>query len=104
MELLLRCYLIIAVTLATVAQDESAIEYGVDISFPMHHASVSTNYPWLPHNVDKSKPTPNQYQGMPIQPLGNKQAAFEDYMQGCVDYYNKNANGKGDRCTWNEAE
>ena len=32
-------------------------EYGVDFSYPMHRATVSTNYAWLPHNLDHEKNT-----------------------------------------------
>jgi prolyl 4-hydroxylase len=63
----------------------------------MHHSSVSTNYPWLPHNVDPTLPVPDEYKNMPIQPLGNKQKLYEDYMQSCVDHYDK-IRGKGERC------
>ncbi len=73
------------------------VEYGVDISYPMHQAGVSTNYPWLPHNVDPSIPVPPEYEGMPIQPLGNRQAVFDEYMAGCVERY-------GDVCFRNERD
>jgi prolyl 4-hydroxylase len=59
----------------------------------MHHASVSTNYPWLPHHsnnnradVSSTSSTPVEYRNMPIQPLGNIQARYEHYMQGCINY------------------
>jgi hypothetical protein len=52
--------------------------YGADISWPMQHDRVSTNYPWLPHNVDpENNPIPVEYIGMPLQPLGDRQKAFE---------------------------
>jgi len=58
--------------------------YGADISWPMQHDRVSTNYPWLPHNVDpENNPIPVEYIGMPLQPLGDRQKAFEEFMQGC---------------------
>mmetsp|Transcript_15567 Transcript_15567/g.21269 ORF Transcript_15567/g.21269 Transcript_15567/m.21269 type:complete len:527 (-) Transcript_15567:272-1852(-) len=64
--------------------------YGVDISFPIHREKVSTNYAWLPHNVDpENNPTPKEYEGMPIQPLGNKQAEYDKLIQGCVKHYGK---------------
>ena len=53
----------------------------------MHYGNVSTNYAWLPHNLDPSLPVPDQYKGMPVQPLGNKQKFHEDLIQGCVDHY-----------------
>lgn len=66
----------------------------------MHYEPVSTNYAWLPHNLDSSVPTPPEYEGMPIQPLGNMQQKYLDYMNGCVDYYGK----RGYRCWENEHE
>ena len=66
----------------------------------MHHESTSTNFAWLPHNVDPSIETPEEYKDMPIQPLGDMQAKYLKYMNGCVDYYKK----KGERCWWNERD
>jgi hypothetical protein len=79
---------------------EEPLEYGADISFPMMHDRVSTNYPWLPHNTDKSVETPEEYKDMPIQPLGDKQTFYENYMKGCIDQYED----KGHRCTDNERD
>ena len=64
----------------------------------MQHERVSTNYPWLPHNVDSSKAVPEYYQDMPIQPLGNMQRKHDEYMAGCREHYQKRAN----RCDQNE--
>lgn len=91
---------------ASVATDDTDYKYryGVDISFPMHHERVSINYPWLEHNVNSDIPTPPEYTDMPIQPLGNVQERYDDYMQGCVDYYNQYENPRGDRCWDNEIE
>jgi hypothetical protein len=52
---------------------EQPVEYGVDVSFPMHHSKTSDNYAWLPHNLDPSLPVPDRYKGMAVQPLGNRQ-------------------------------
>eukprot|EP00586_Coscinodiscus_wailesii_P008116 CAMPEP_0172522434 /NCGR_PEP_ID=MMETSP1066-20121228/293120_1 /TAXON_ID=671091 /ORGANISM="Coscinodiscus wailesii, Strain CCMP2513" /LENGTH=469 /DNA_ID=CAMNT_0013305433 /DNA_START=130 /DNA_END=1539 /DNA_ORIENTATION=+ len=66
----------------------SEIEYGVDVSFPMHHHSLSTNYPWLLHNADPANnPTPRHYRDMPLQPLGNRQKFYDDFMSGCRKHY-----------------
>lgn len=65
------------------------VEYGADVSFPMHYARVSDNYPWLEHNIDLSKPIPKEYREKPIQPLGNRQQFYEDFMQGCREHYGK---------------
>lgn len=63
----------------------------------MHHHSVSTNYPWLPHNQDPNILTPDRYKDMVIQPLGDVQARYEKFMKGCFAYY-ETTRGKGDRC------
>jgi len=61
--------------------------YGIDVSFPIHKR-ISTNYPWLPHNVDPTNnPTPKQYEDMPIQPLGNRQEAYNKHLTGCREFY-----------------
>eukprot|EP00573_Skeletonema_grethae_P003745 CAMPEP_0201693678 /NCGR_PEP_ID=MMETSP0578-20130828/6193_1 /ASSEMBLY_ACC=CAM_ASM_000663 /TAXON_ID=267565 /ORGANISM="Skeletonema grethea, Strain CCMP 1804" /LENGTH=527 /DNA_ID=CAMNT_0048179245 /DNA_START=141 /DNA_END=1724 /DNA_ORIENTATION=- len=65
--------------------------YGVDVSFPIHRTKISQNYAWLPHNVDPdNNPTPPEFEGMPIQYLGNKQAEYDAFMAGCEEKYNKN--------------
>jgi prolyl 4-hydroxylase len=71
----------------------------------MHHAHASTNYPWLPHNVDPSIETPEEYKDMPIQPLGDMEKKHADYMQGCVDFYTESGGPKkGKRCLDNERD
>jgi hypothetical protein len=81
-------------------KDETPVEYGADISFPMQHEKVSINYPWLPHNVDPTIPTPSEYANMPINPLGNRQAAYDDFIQGCVKHFG----GRGQRCIETEKD
>jgi hypothetical protein len=61
---------------------EIPTSYGVDVSFPIHSKRVSENYAWLPHNVDpEHHPTPHQFVGVPVQPLGNRQALYDEFMQ-----------------------
>ena len=60
---------------------ESALEYGVDVSFPMHHPNVTTD-----------------------NPLGDKQKFYEDLINGCVEHYEKEKEGKGQRCLNNEKD
>lgn len=68
--------------------NEEAPVYAYDVSFPMTDYKASTNYPWLPHNVDPANnPTPEEYKNQSIQPLGDRQAFYENYMQGCRDYW-----------------
>lgn len=70
-------------------------EYGVDVSFPMHYINLSTNYPWLPHNLDpNNNPTPAEYKGMSIQPLGDRSKFYADFMNGCREHYGN----KGHMC------
>lgn len=65
----------------------------------MHYSSVSTNYHWLPHNQDPEKfPTPDRFKNMEIQPLGDVQANYEQYMKGCYDFYEKQSPDLGLRC------
>jgi hypothetical protein len=87
-----------------VQSEEETISYGVDVvsspqrtrykalllhfssnfsffsqSYPMQRDTVTNNYAWLPWNVDPSIPTPDEYKGMPVQPLGDKQSFYEDF-------------------------
>jgi prolyl 4-hydroxylase len=70
------------------------VEYGADVSFPMQHPKVSDNYAWLPHNLDPLIPTPKQYEGMSVQPLGNRQLVYDKFLQSCKDHFGR----KGSRC------
>lgn len=53
------------------------VPYGVDISYPIHHASVSTNFPWLQNQ--------NSNSSQPLQVLGDRQAFYEDFLRSCRD-------------------
>ena len=64
----------------------------------MHHANVSKNYAWLPHNLDPSIQTPDEYIGMPVTPFGNKQEFHDKMIKGCIARYG------GQRCQLNEKE
>ena len=46
--------------------------YGVDVSFPVHHGNV----------LDKDDPN---------QPLGDRQAIYDNFMKGCHQFYGKKA-------------
>ena len=80
-------------------KDEVPVEYGVDVSFPIHH-EISTNYAWLPHNVDPSIPTPEEYKDMPVNPLGNRKAAYDEFIEGCVAKFG----ARGNRCRETERD
>lgn len=56
--------------------------YGTDVSWPMHHKRVSTNYPWLPHNLyPDNNPVPEEYKNMSLQPLGDRQKVYEGQLR-----------------------
>jgi prolyl 4-hydroxylase len=77
------------------------LDYGVDVSFPIHHIKVSDNYATLKHNIDPDKhPTPSQFKDMVVQPLGNRQVFYDDFIQGCVKAFG----AKGVRCTSTEVD
>lgn len=83
---------------ALVAGTDESVEYGADVSFPMQHVDITTNYPWLEHNMDPTKAVPPEYQDMVLQPLGDKKTFYKNFLQGCVDHYGK----KGQRCRQTE--
>mmetsp|Transcript_129447 Transcript_129447/g.192704 ORF Transcript_129447/g.192704 Transcript_129447/m.192704 type:complete len:454 (+) Transcript_129447:232-1593(+) len=84
-----------------VKADQGPIEYGVDVSYPMHHPNVTNNYAWMPWNTDPSVPTPDEYKGIPVQPLGDKKSFYDGLIQGCQDYYGEK---KGRHCLANEID
>lgn len=55
------------------------LEYGVDVSFPMHHSKVLA---------------------APKNPLGDKQKAYEEFIQGCVEKFGS----RGNRCMATEQD
>lgn len=67
----------------------------------MHYSDISTNYPWLPHNVDPiNNPVPDEHKGMKIQPLGNQKDIYTKYLDGCVQFFGKD----GHRCLESEKD
>ena len=69
---------------------QAEASYGVDVSFPIHNIDlkVSKNYPSLPHNIDPdSNPTPDEFNDVPIQPLGDRQAFYDNFLNGCIAAY-----------------
>lgn len=72
--------------------------YGVDVSFPAHHAHVSANYDFLPHNnpafSSPSHPNyrapPAEYKEMPVQRLGDRQDFYDHFMEGCRQFEKEN--------------
>ena len=59
----------------------------------MHHATVSANFAEYSWNTG-SEETPAEYKDMVVQPLGDRQAAYNEMIQGCIDFYGD----KGFRC------
>ena len=80
-------------TLATGAasSDELSISYGIDVSFPIFKR-ISTNYPWLPHNIDPAIPKPKVFDEMQLQPLGNRQSIYNNHLKSCREYYGLDGN------------
>ena len=90
---------ILAILSVSASAQEEPVQYGADISFPTHRIPVSTNYPWLPHNVDPANnPRPEEYIDMPIQPLGDKNEFYVEYLNGCRQFYKDD----GDACDQSE--
>jgi hypothetical protein len=56
-------------------QEDGGTAYGVDVSFPIHHASVSTNFPWLQNSSNQSS--------QPLQVLGDRQSFYDDFLRRC---------------------
>ena len=78
------------------SQEEQETTYGVDVSFPIFKR-ISVNYPWLPHNVDPANnPTPKNLDGMPLQPLGDRQVIYNNHLMSCRAYYGKKDGNKCD--------
>ena len=48
-----------------------------------------------------NNPTPDEYKDMPIQPLGNRQAIYDEFLDGCVKTFGPS---KGLKCMSNERE
>jgi hypothetical protein len=57
-----------------VPEDGTVQPYGVDVSYPIHHATVSANFPWLAQNSSSSEP---------LQVLGDRQAFYDDFLRSC---------------------
>jgi hypothetical protein len=55
-------------------EEGGAPDYGVDISFPIHHASVSANFPWQQNRYNSTQP---------LQVLGDRQSFYDDFLRGC---------------------
>eukprot|EP00586_Coscinodiscus_wailesii_P007067 CAMPEP_0172491412 /NCGR_PEP_ID=MMETSP1066-20121228/22226_1 /TAXON_ID=671091 /ORGANISM="Coscinodiscus wailesii, Strain CCMP2513" /LENGTH=199 /DNA_ID=CAMNT_0013260453 /DNA_START=131 /DNA_END=727 /DNA_ORIENTATION=+ len=74
--------------------------YGVDVSFPMHHhMALSTNYAWLPHNVDPvNNPTPPEHAGVTIQPMPGRMEFYKEFLRGCAVQFDRDA------CDYQELE
>ncbi len=82
--------LLITSTLLSVAKSDEAVNYGLDMSFAhLDPKAISTNFPWLPHNSDpENNPTvPDEHVNKTVQVLGDRKKVYEDYIQGCRDYW-----------------
>lgn len=67
---------------------EGGPSYGLDTSYAVTSRKISDNYAWLPHNVDpQHNLTPRRYRGVPVQPMGDRQSAYNDLVAGCKKHY-----------------
>jgi len=92
--------LLLACSSTGVVSAQDNVEYGVDVSFPIHHRQISDNYAWLPHNVDPSIPTPERYKDMVVQPLPGREELYQDFVKTCEDAFGR----KGSRCRLTEQD
>lgn len=100
-RVVLLCCVAILSSIVVHGHEEVPVEYGADVSFPSQHKNVTTNYPWLEHNTDHSSTMPKEYEGMVLQPLGERQTFYDNYIQGCIDHFGPK---KAARCRQNEAD
>jgi prolyl 4-hydroxylase len=102
--LLQKNVLILMLATSKINAEKSSVDsptYGVDVSFPIHHASVSQNYPWLPHNANPSKfPMPSNVSDSPLQVLGDRKSWYDRLIKGCRDKYGV----RGESCDATEAD
>ena len=86
--------------LLAIARAQDA-EYGVDVSFPMHHRKISDNFAWLPHNTDPDHhSTPSKYKDMVVSPLPGREEMYQDFIKTCEDAFGT----KGARCRMTEQD
>lgn len=80
--------------------------YGPDLSFPSSGVNaISTNYAWLPHNIDpENNPTPAEFENIPVQVLGDRKKVYDDFMQGCRDYWDRELEDGGKECDRDERD
>jgi hypothetical protein len=63
----------------------------------------SHNLVCILYSVDpENNPTPPEYKDMAVQPLGDRQSIYKEYVQGCIDKYQPTQKHK--RCVNNERE
>ena len=68
-------------------EETKNVEYGVDISYPIHRYEASNNYDSYPHNQDPTVPVPKSLKEMPVQIMGDKREEYLNHMKGCWDMY-----------------
>lgn len=72
------------------SEPNKPVEYGVDVSFPIHYAKVSENYPWLDQPIDDTV----------VQPLGDRQGFYDEFLETCKQHFGS----RGSRCVGNEMD
>jgi hypothetical protein len=94
-------YLPVVVLLTAASRTHGQGDYGVDVSFPIHHLKVSENYAWLPHNVDPAhNPTPKQLVDVAVNPMPARQEMYDDFISSCEKAFGT----KGSRCRSTEQD
>ena len=82
-------YAVLLLSVALLGSIHAEEDYGVDVSFPIHHNKISDNFAWLPHNVDPSIPTPKQYEDKPVNPLPGRQEMYDEFLRTCEEAFGK---------------
>ena len=81
--------------------NEETADYGVDVSFPIHHRRLSDNFAWLLHNVDPdNNAQPKKYKDMVVNPLPGREEMYQDFIKTCEEAFGS----KGSRCRMTEQD
>lgn len=93
--------LTVLVGMTTANNSEEPVDYGVDVSFPIHHRQMSDNFEWLPHNVDpENNAEPAKFKDMVVSPLPGREEMYRDFIDTCEKAFGS----KGSRCRMTEQD
>ena len=72
------------------SSEDNQVEYGVDVSFPIHNVHISENHA-VKQFFDSTDLLSNDQDDLKIvQPLGDRQIFYETFLQGCRDFHYTN--------------